>query len=319
MTTDTIPRLVQLATGPRVNCVRSGDPSREPVILIHGWPDAWFSYSRVMPLLPDALHAVAFDQRGFGDSDRPQSGYSIPEMAADVIALLDALALDRVTLVGHSFGSFVARQAAIAHPERVKTLVLIGTGFAASNQVTRDLQKSLRDLPDPIPVEFAREFAQSTVYTPVPSEFLERMVAASLKLPSPPVAAHPRSPRRVRRHVSTRPDPGTHPPVVGRSRRAVLTDGTRPVHRRDAVGAVEGLPGDRPLPELGAAGVGGAGYRPIRNESLLAALRAGLRSLSQLERDLPFIDVGSLHYFLTNPHSCRQSTILWLSIVDRFS
>ena len=183
MTTDTIPRLVQLATGPRVNCVRSGDPSREPVILIHGWPDAWFSYSRVMPLLPDALHAVAFDQRGFGDSDRPQSGYSIPEMAADVIALLDALALDRVTLVGHSFGSFVARQAAIAHPERVKTLVLIGTGFAASNEVTRDLQKSLRDLPDPIPVEFSREFAQSTVYTPVPSEFLERMVADSLKLP----------------------------------------------------------------------------------------------------------------------------------------
>ena len=148
-----------------MNCVHAGDPSGEPVILIHGWPDAWSSYSRVMPLLPDALHAVAFDQRGFGDSDRPQSGYSIPEMAADVIALLDALALDRVTLVGHSFGSFVARQAAIAHPERVKTLVLIGTGFAASNEVTRDLQKSLRDLPDPVPLEFAREFAQDRLHS----------------------------------------------------------------------------------------------------------------------------------------------------------
>ena len=188
---------VQLATGPRVNCVHSGDPSREPVILIHGWPDAWFSYSRVMPLLPDALHAVAFDQRGFGDSDRPQSGYSIPEMAADVIALLDALALDRVTLVGHSFGSFVARQAAIAHPERVKALVLIGTGFAASNEVTRDLQKSLRDLPDPIPVEFSREFAQSTVYTPVPSEFLERDGRGEPETAPSLVAAHARSPRRV--------------------------------------------------------------------------------------------------------------------------
>ena len=264
MTTDTIPRLVQLATGPRVNCVRSGDPSREPVILIHGWPDAWFSYSRVMPLLPDALHAVAFDQRGFGDSDRPQSGYSIPEMAADVIALLDALALDRVTLVGHSFGSFVARQAAIAHPERVKTLVLIGTGFAASNEVTRDLQKSLRDLPDPIPVEFSREFAQSTVYTSGAVRVSRGDGRGEPETAPSPVAAHPRSPRRVRRHVSTRPDPGAHPPVVGRSRRAVLTDGTRPVHRRDAVGAVEGLPGDRPLPELGAAGVGGAGYRRVR-------------------------------------------------------
>ena len=185
MTTDTTPRLVQLATGPRVNCVHAGDPAGEPVLLIHGWPDAWFSYSRVMPLLPDALHAVAFDQRGFGDSDRPESGYSIPDMAADVIALLDALAVERTTLVGHSFGSFVARQAAIAHPERVKALVLIGTGFAASNEVTRDLQTSLRDLPDPVTLEFAREFAQSTVYSPVPPEFLDRMVAESMKLPSP--------------------------------------------------------------------------------------------------------------------------------------
>lgn len=178
-----IPRLVQLATGPRVNCVQAGAPTGEPVLLIHGWPDAWFSYSRVMPLLPDAFHAVAFDQRGFGDSDRPASGYSIPDMAADVIALLDALALERATLVGHSFGSFVARQAALAHPERMKTLVLIGTGFTGSNEVTRDLQQSLRDLPDPVTLEFSREFAQSTVYSPVPSEFLEGMVAESLKLP----------------------------------------------------------------------------------------------------------------------------------------
>ena len=183
MTSDTSPRLVHLATGPHVNCVHSGDPTGKPVVFVHGWPDSWFSFSRVLPLLPDALHAVAFDQRGFGDSDRPQSGYAIADMAADVIALLDALALDRATLIGHSFGSFVARQAAIAHPERVQGMVLIDTGFAGSNEITRDLQRSLRDLPDPIPVEFSREFAQSTVYSPVPSEFLERMVADSLKLP----------------------------------------------------------------------------------------------------------------------------------------
>lgn len=184
MTPDPVPRLVRLATGPRVNCVQSGDPTGEPVVFVHGWPDSWFSYSRVLPMLPDDFHAVAFDQRGFGDSDRPGSGYSIPEMATDVIALLDALGLERSTLVGHSFGSFVARQAAIASPERVKELVLIGTGFAASNEVTRELQRSLRDLPDPVPLEFSREFAQSTVYSPVPSEFLERMIAESLKLPS---------------------------------------------------------------------------------------------------------------------------------------
>jgi non-heme chloroperoxidase len=128
--------------------------------------DSWFSFSRLLPLLPESLRAVAVDQRGFGDSDRPESGYAIPEMGADVIAFFDALQINRATLVGHSFGSFVARQAAIAQPQRVAALALIGTGFAASTPVTRDLQNVLRDLPDPIPVEFARDFQASTVTAP---------------------------------------------------------------------------------------------------------------------------------------------------------
>jgi pimeloyl-ACP methyl ester carboxylesterase len=133
--------------------------------------------------LPEELRGIAFDQRGFGDSDRPVSGYSIAELAADAVALLDALGIERATLVGHSFGSFVARQAAIAHPERVAALMLIGTGFPTSNPVMRELQKSLLDLPDPIPEQFAREFQASTVYHPVPPEFFDRIIVESLKLP----------------------------------------------------------------------------------------------------------------------------------------
>jgi pimeloyl-ACP methyl ester carboxylesterase len=174
---------IHLATGPRINCVQSGDPDGQPILFVHGWPDSWFSYSRILPLLPETFHAVTFDQRGFGDSDRPESGYAITDMAADVVALLDALAIERTALVGHSFGSFVARQTAIAHPERVAALVLIGTGFTGSNDTTRGLQTALRDLPDPIPLEFAREFGNSTLHLPVPPEFFDRMVADSLKLP----------------------------------------------------------------------------------------------------------------------------------------
>lgn len=174
---------LRLETGPRLHYAESGSSDGEPVIFLHGWPDSWFSFSRVLPLLPENLHAVAVDQRGFGDSDRPLSGYTIPEMAADVIAFLDALEIERATLVGHSFGTFVARQAAIAQPQRVAGLVLIGTGFAASNPVIRDLQDVLRGLPDPVTVEFAREFQSSTVYRPLPPEFFERIVAESLKLP----------------------------------------------------------------------------------------------------------------------------------------
>ncbi len=174
---------VRLTSGPRIHYAQYGDPDGEPVVFLHGWPDSWFSFSRVLPLLPVTLPAIAIDQRGFGDSDRPDSGYAIAELGADVIAFLDALDIERATLVGHSFGSFVARQVAMAQPQRVAALVLIGTGFAASNPVTRELQNVLRDLLDPIPMEFAREFQASTAYRPLPPEFFERIIAESLKLP----------------------------------------------------------------------------------------------------------------------------------------
>jgi non-heme chloroperoxidase len=174
---------VRLLNGPRLHYAETGDSEGQAVIFLHGWPDSWFSFSRVLPLLPHEIRALAVDQRGFGDSDRPSSGYTIPEMAGDVIAFLDALGIERATLVGHSFGSFVARQAAIEQPERVDKLVLIGSGYSAANPVTREVQSALRDLPDPIPVEFAREFQASTAHRPLPADFFNRIVSESLKLP----------------------------------------------------------------------------------------------------------------------------------------
>jgi len=174
---------IPIATGPHLHYAEHGDPQGEPIVFLHGWPDSWFSFSRVLPLLPERLHAFAPDQRGFGDSDRPESGYTIPDMGADAIAFLDAVGITRVTLVGHSYGTFVARQVAIAHPERVSALVLIDTGFSTSNPVTQDLQTSLRDLPDPIPQQFARDFQAGTAYQPLPADFFERIIAESLKLP----------------------------------------------------------------------------------------------------------------------------------------
>jgi non-heme chloroperoxidase len=174
---------IPIATGPHLHYAEHGDPQGEPIVFLHGWPDSGFSFSRVLPLLPERLHAVAPDQRGFGDSTRPESGYAILDMGADVVAFLDAVGITRVTLVGHSYGTFVARQVAIAHPERVSALVLIDTGFSTSNPVTQDLQTSLRDLPDPIPEQFARDFQAGTAYQPLPADFFERIIAESLKLP----------------------------------------------------------------------------------------------------------------------------------------
>lgn len=68
------------------------------VIRCAAWPDSWFSFSRVLPLLSDTFRTVALDQRWFGDSDRPDSSDAIPEMAKDRIAFLDALRIERATL-----------------------------------------------------------------------------------------------------------------------------------------------------------------------------------------------------------------------------
>ena len=175
---------VRLATGPQIHYAEQGDADGEPVLLLHGWPDSWLTFSRVLPLLPPRLRVVAPDQRGFGESERPDSGYTIDDFAADAVAFLDTLAIERAIIVGHSFGSFVARRTAITRPDRVARLVLIGTGFTGGNAVTREVLESLTDLPDPVPADFARDFQRGTAYLPIPADFFERLIVESLKLPA---------------------------------------------------------------------------------------------------------------------------------------
>jgi non-heme chloroperoxidase len=175
---------VRLKTGPLIHYAEQGDADGAPILFLHGWPDSWFSFSRILPLLSRRIRAVVPDQRGFGASERPDGDYSIETFAADALALLDALSIKRAAVVGHSFGTFVARGAAIAGPQRVSRMVLIGSGYSGANQVTREVQAGLRDLSDPVPIEFARDFQASTAFAPLPEAFFERLVVESLKLPA---------------------------------------------------------------------------------------------------------------------------------------
>lgn len=174
-----------LATGLQVHYAEQGDPRSEPVVFVHGYPDSWYSFSRLLPLLaPAQYHAYAFDQRGFGDSERPESGYTPDDFAADVLAFLDAVSAARATLVGHSMGSFVVRRVAETHPERVTRLVLIGSAFTPINDVMLEVREAVRMLEDSVSPEFAREFQASTIHVPVPEQFFNRIVEESLKLPA---------------------------------------------------------------------------------------------------------------------------------------
>lgn len=175
---------VILKTGVRLRYAYKGDPSGVPVIMLHGYTDSWFSFSPVLPLLDNKYRVYILDQRGHGESDRPVGGYAFRQFAADVLAFMDAMNLKQATLVGHSMGSFVAQHVAVQAPERVNKLVLAGSATTVRNTVVTELQREVNLLTDPVPEKFARDFQLSTIFHPVPQEFLQGVVKESLKPPA---------------------------------------------------------------------------------------------------------------------------------------
>jgi non-heme chloroperoxidase len=174
----------RLASGVRLRYAEQGDPSGQPIIMLHGLTDSWFSFSRILPDMPASYHIYALDLRGHGGSDRPALGYTMADFAADVISFMDTMELPRATLVGHSMGSLIAQQVALAAPRRVARLALLGAAANAHISDLLEFQQAVDALVDPVPVEFAREFQVSTIYHPLPDDFLNQAVAESLKLPA---------------------------------------------------------------------------------------------------------------------------------------
>lgn len=112
---------VSLASGLTLSYTRQGEAS-DPAVLLPGPTDSWRSYQSVLDLLPHEIRAVSASQRGHGDSDKPETGYAVADFASDVVLLLDALAIERAVLTGHSGSCLVARRVALDHPDRVAAL-----------------------------------------------------------------------------------------------------------------------------------------------------------------------------------------------------
>ncbi len=174
---------VLVGTGIRMRYAASGDSLGEPVIFLHGLSDSWFSFSDVLPRLAPRYRGFALDQRGHGGSERPDSGYTMRDMASDIVAFMDAMKLPRATIVGHSMGSLVAREVAALAPSRVTGLVLIGAPWTGDNQAVKELTAAVLAMGDSLPRSFAHEFQVSTVYTPLAAEFLNTAVDESMRLP----------------------------------------------------------------------------------------------------------------------------------------
>lgn len=175
----------RLSTGLQVHYAEQGNPKGEAIVFLHAYADSWFSYARVLPLLSHGYRALAPDQRGHGDSDKPACCYVADDFAADVGAFMDAVGIEAATLVGDSSGGLVAQRVALSYPHRVGRLVLIGSPpTLVTNETVMEAGEDMLALEDPIPPEFVREFVEGMIHHPVPQEFLEEMVSESLKVPA---------------------------------------------------------------------------------------------------------------------------------------
>ena len=118
------------AAGIRTNYHDSGGAGA-PVLLIHGsgpGVSAWANWRLVMPALAQQARVIAPDMVGFGYTERPQDFvYNMDAWVRQAVGLLDALGIERTDLVGNSFGGGLSLALAIAHPERVRRLVLMGS------------------------------------------------------------------------------------------------------------------------------------------------------------------------------------------------
>jgi pimeloyl-ACP methyl ester carboxylesterase len=107
----------------RLHYVTAG--SGDAVVLLHGWPQTWFEWRRIIPALAAKYTVVAPDLRGLGDSSKPQGGYDKRTVADDIYKLVQKLGFERIYLVGHDWGGPTAYAYAVAHPEDVRKLVIL--------------------------------------------------------------------------------------------------------------------------------------------------------------------------------------------------
>jgi pimeloyl-ACP methyl ester carboxylesterase len=104
----------------RMHVAEAGPEDGEAVVLLHGWPQHWYEWRHLIPRLAERYRVLCPDLRGLGWTDAPARGYDKETLAGDVLALLDALGLPRVNLVGHDWGGWAGFLLCLRHPERVR-------------------------------------------------------------------------------------------------------------------------------------------------------------------------------------------------------
>jgi pimeloyl-ACP methyl ester carboxylesterase len=113
------------AGGLRTHVALAGPEDGAPVMVVHGWPQNWWAWRHVIPALSSRFRVIAPDLRGHGWTEAPASGYEKEQLASDLLALLDALRIERATWVGHDWGAWAGFLAALRAPERLERMLAL--------------------------------------------------------------------------------------------------------------------------------------------------------------------------------------------------
>ena len=136
----------------------------QPLVLISGLGYSSWQWHRMVPFLAEHFQVIIFDNRGVGQSDKPAGPYTAQMLAADTVGLLDALGIDKATIMGHSMGGFIAQTLALDFPQRVEKLILCSTNFGGPHHVpvTAEAMKVLTDVTSDALTRFKNGLVVST-------------------------------------------------------------------------------------------------------------------------------------------------------------
>lgn len=111
-----------------VHAVASGPPDGPVVVLLHGFPEFWYSWHKqIEPLASAGFRVIVPDQRGYDKSSKPRGAafYALTELTSDILAIADQLGQTRIFLAGHDWGAAVAWSVALLHPQRIAKLAIL--------------------------------------------------------------------------------------------------------------------------------------------------------------------------------------------------
>jgi 3-oxoadipate enol-lactonase len=160
----------------------------EPLLLIAGFLCEHSYWSLLMPSLVKQYQVIRLDNRGMGRSSAPDSPYSIQQMANDAAALLERIGIDKVHVVGHSMGGQIAQELVLAHPQKVKSLMLISS-LAKGDGRFNSIVETWGDLPGTIDLKLYQKIVFPWIFTDafysIP-EVIEQLIEWAVNYPFPP-------------------------------------------------------------------------------------------------------------------------------------